>query len=206
MALATRTGLPSKAHPDGHAVPPVQEALRFHRPPAPWPRFGRLLHRLSHVRVLFYGLGLFFQARAMFFTTGSAWLDAFSSTLLMYGIAMSLEGLRDNGAMSNEKWHALLSKQKAAKWIIGFVFAGGLFSIAVGCSQFFLSASRDLAWGITTFGLGMISLGRQQYDLYAAVVSAAQLAAKTDTEPSRTPSVDRFLGSASASGSAPSES
>jgi heat shock protein HspQ len=52
----------------------------------------------------------------------------------------------------------------------------------------------------------MISLGRQQYDLYAAVVSEAQLAAKPDTEPSRTPSVDRFLGSASASGSAPSES
>ena len=107
----------------------------------------------------------------MFFTAGSELLDALSTTLLLYGIAMSLESLSDNDAISDKYRRALREKPSLFQFTIGLVFVGGLFAIAVGCSQFFLSASRDLAWAITTFGLGMMALGRQLYDQYVSALA-----------------------------------
>lgn len=149
-------------------------------------RFGRLLHWVSHLKFPFGALGIYFQARAMFFTQGPALIDALSSALLMYGIAMSFEGLRDGDDVSEKHRRALLEKPRLFQATIAVVFTGGLFSIAVGCSQFFLSKDRELAWAITTFGLGMIALGRQQYDQFVSVRSKAPAAADgraSDTPP-----------------------
>lgn len=142
------------------------------RPEATRPRLGRLLHAVSRVKVLFWALGIYFQARAMFFTDGRAMLDALSTTLLLYGIAMSFEGLRDEGTISEKHRRALLERPLLFQVTIGLVFVGGLFAIGVGCSQFFLGPNRDLAWAITTFGLGMMALGRQQYDQYVSALEA----------------------------------
>lgn len=141
--------------------------------PPPWLRLGRLLHTLGHLRIPFFALAVFFQFKTMFFSTGKPFLDNLNITLLMYGIAMSFEGLRDNGAISEKARREWLAHQKAWRWMIAAVFLGGLFSMAVGCSQFFLTDNRELGWGITTFGLGMIALGRQRYDQYTSVLSAA---------------------------------
>jgi len=139
------------------------------------PRLSRILHTVSHVKYLFWALGIFFQARAMFLTDGPAMVDALSTTLLLYGIAMSLEGLRDNSAISEKHRRALLDRPSLFLVTIGLVFLGGLFAVGVGCSQFFLSKNRDLAWAITTFGLGMVALGRQQYDQYLSAHEASAL-------------------------------
>jgi hypothetical protein len=45
--------------------------------------------------------------------------------------------------------------------------------MAIGCLQLFLIQEYDLGWGITTFGLGIIALGRQQYDQFIAVFAKA---------------------------------
>lgn len=139
------------------------------------PRLGRLLHGVSHVKYPFLAFGIYFQARAMFFTSGPALVDALSTTLLLYGIAMSFEGLRDNNAISEKHRRALLDRPSLFQFTIGLLFFGGLFAIGVGCSQFFLSRNRDLAWAITTFGLGMVALGRQQYDQYLSAHEASAL-------------------------------
>jgi len=57
--------------------------------------------------------------------------------------------------------------------VLALLFGGGLFAMGSGCLQFFLTQEYELGWGITTFGLGIIALGRQQYDQYMAVVSKA---------------------------------
>src|SRR5512145_2605291 len=68
---------------------------------------GRLLHRISHLKVAFYLLALFFQIRAMFFSNEMTFLKNLNSMLLMYGIAMSFESLRDNEALSEKdrQWY-----------------------------------------------------------------------------------------------------
>ena len=142
--------------------------------PPPWRRLGRLLHALGHLRVPFFALAIFYQFKAMFFSTGDPLFDNLNKSLLMYGIAMSFEGLRDNGAMSETARLQCLAHQKAWRWMIAAIFIGGLFSLAVGCSQFFLTDNRELGWAITTFGLGMIALGRQRYDQFTTVLAAAQ--------------------------------
>ena len=67
----------------------------------------------------------------------------------------------------NEKELAVV---RTENWLL---FGGGLMAMAIGCLQFFLTQAYDLGWGITTFGLGIIALGRQQYDQFIAVLSRA---------------------------------
>lgn len=107
----------------------------------------------------------------MFFSRGAAFTKNLNSMLLMYGIAMSFEGLRDNDALSEKERRRYLAKPKLWVWVLALLFGGGLMAMAIGCLQFFLTQEYDLGWGITTFGLGIISLGRQQYDQFVAVLS-----------------------------------
>jgi magnesium-transporting ATPase (P-type) len=138
------------------------------------------LHRISYLKIAFYLLGMFFQVQAMFFSREMIFLKNLNSMLLMYGIAMSFESLRDNDALSEGERRSYLTKSKLWAWFLALLFAGGLFAMAVGCLQFFLTRDYELGWGITTFGLGMIALGRQQYDQFTAVLSKAELAIPPD--------------------------
>ena len=151
------------------------------RLPSSWRRLGRLLHRISYLKFLFWALGFYFQFKTMFLSTGETFLDDLNKTLLMYGIAMSLEGLRDNGSISDKERRECRSRQKLWRWMVAGVFAGGLYSLAVGVSQFFLSSNRELGWAITAFGLGMICLGRQRYDRFTSILS------REPPPPARTP-------------------
>ena len=141
--------------------------------PIPWRRLGRYLHAVSHAKFIFWALGIFFQFKTMFLSPGRSFLDNLNMTLLMYGIAMSLEGLCDNAVIPEKGRRECLEHQKTWRWMIAGVFAGGLFSMAVGCAVFFLTDNRELGWAITTFGLGMICLGRQRYDQFTSILSAA---------------------------------
>ncbi len=135
---------------------------------------GSVLHRISYLKVAFYLLALFFQVQAMFFSQGAAFTKNLNSMLLMYGIAMSFEGLRNNDALSQKERHWYLANPKILVWVLAMLFVGGLFAMAVGFLEFFLTQEYDLGWGITTFGLGMVALGRQQYDQFMAVLSKAE--------------------------------
>jgi hypothetical protein len=134
---------------------------------------GRLLHRISHLKIAFYLLALFFQFQAMFLSRDTAYVKNINSMLLMYGIAMSFESLRDNDILSEKERRWYLTKPKQWVGIIALMFGGGLIAMVIGCLQFFLNQEYELGWGITTFGLGVIALGRQQYDQFVAVLSKA---------------------------------
>jgi hypothetical protein len=140
-----------------------------------------LLHRLSYLKIAFYLLGVFFQVQAMFFSQGATFPKRLNSMLLMYGIAMSFESLRDNDALSDGERRLYLTKPKLWAWILALMFVGGLLAMAVGCLQFLLTQNYELGWGITTFGLGMIALGRQQYDQLTTVFSKTRPAAPPDS-------------------------
>lgn len=150
-----------------HKILPV----RTKPPQLQW--LGRLLHRISHLKIAFYLFALFFQVQTMFFSRGSAFPKGLNSMLLMYGIAMSFESLRDNDVLSEKERRWYLDNPKVWVGVLALLFGGGLIAMAVGCLQFFLTQEYDLGWGITTFGLGIIALGRQQYDQFIAVLSKA---------------------------------
>ena len=137
-----------------------------------WNRLGKQLHAVSHLRYLFWILAIYFQFKTMFLSTGQILLDNLNKTLLMYGIVMSFEGLRDSKTISQKKREEYRSHQTAFRWTIAVIFAGGLFSIAVGCYLFFLAYNNDLGWAITVFGLGMLALARQQYDRLVSATTA----------------------------------
>jgi hypothetical protein len=134
---------------------------------------GRLLHRISHLKIAFYLLAIFFQFQTMFFSRGMAFTKNLNSMLLMYGIAMSFESLRDNDVLSEGERRWYLTKPKQWIGFLVLMFGGGLIAMVIGCLQFFLTQEYELGWGITTFGLGVIALGRQQYDQFVAVLSKA---------------------------------
>jgi len=134
---------------------------------------GRVLHRISYLKIAFYLLALFFQVQAMFFSREADFVKNLNSMLLMYGIAMSFESLRDNEVLTDGERRWYLTKPRAWVWVLALLFGGGLFAMGSGCLQFFLTQEYELGWGITTFGLGIIALGRQQYDQYMAVLSKA---------------------------------
>jgi len=141
------------------------------------PRFqwlGQWLHRISHIKIAFYLLALFFQVQAMFFSRGPAFLKNLNSMLLMYGIAMSFESLRDNDKVTDGERRWYLTRPNLWMGILFFMLGGGLIAMAIGFLQFFLNQEYELGWGITTFGLGVIALGRQQYDQFMAVLSKAE--------------------------------
>ncbi len=142
--------------------------------PGKWQWLGRLLQVLSYLKIPFFALGVYFQVKAMFFSTGPPFLDNLNRTLLMYGIAMSFDSLRDENSISEKGRSNYLAHRKMWQWIIAVVFIGGLYSIGVGCIQFFLVKNSELGWAITVFGLGMISLGRQRYNQFTSIFSAAR--------------------------------
>lgn len=143
--------------------------VRAKSPQLQW--MGRLLHRISHLKIAFYLLAIFFQFQAMFLSRGTAFTKNLNSMLLMYGIAMSFESLRDNDILSEGERRWYLTKPKLWIGVLALMFGGGLIAMVIGCLQFFLAQEYELGWGITTFGLGVIALGRQQYDQFMAVLS-----------------------------------
>jgi len=145
-----------------------------------WHQLGRYLHTISYLRILFFILALYFQFKTMFLSTGDIFIENVSKTLLMYGIAMSFESLRDTSTISMKKRGEYHTHRTLFRWTILFVFAGGIFSIVVGCFQFFFTDFHELGWAITVFGLGMLSLGRQQYDQLSSALASAYASDSSD--------------------------
>jgi hypothetical protein len=143
--------------------------VRTKPPQLQW--MGRLLHRISYLKIAFYLLAIFFQVQAMFLSSEMTFTKNLNSMLLMYGIAMSFESLRDNDILSEEERRWYLTKPNLWIGVIGLMFGGGLLAMVIGCLQFFLTQEYELGWGITTFGLGVIALGRQQYDQFMTALS-----------------------------------
>ena len=154
------------------AEPTIEKQIHRSRP-APILRLGNVLHRISHVKIVFYLLGMYFQARTMFFGDDAAFIANLNTMLLMYGIAMSFESFRDNEKISETERRWYLGKPALWFLVLAMLFGGGLLAMAVGFLVFMLRQNDELGWGITTFGLGIIALGRQQYDQYVQVLAGA---------------------------------
>jgi hypothetical protein len=131
---------------------------------AHWERFGRILHRLSYLKLGFYLLGFYYQLQAMVFGSRADFNHNLCSSLLIYGLAMLLEGLRDNELVSAAR-HAKPNPRFALRqWVI--IGAVVMFSFVVVQGLFFLYRIGDKFAGeaILTFGIGGLALLRLEYD------------------------------------------
>lgn len=136
-------------------------------------QFGHFLHKISHLKILFYALGLFFQAKTMLFSKEPAFFDNLNFTLLMYGIAMAFQSLCDFELLPQKQRLYILTKINMFQLLIAFLFVGGLFSILLGCMLLVFFEVKDLPWAMVTFGLGMVSIGRQQFDQMHFVLASS---------------------------------
>ena len=131
---------------------------------ARWERFGRILHRLSYLKIGFYLLGAYYQLQFMFLGSRRNFLHDVCSALFMYGLAMLLEGLRDNELAAQKKHGKPNAKLGYRQWVIAGAVV--MFSFAVLEGVFFLYYLGDKFVGeaILTFGIGGLALFRLEYD------------------------------------------
>lgn len=132
--------------------------------------FGKALHIISHIKIVFYAIALYFQIQAMLFSRNTAFIQNLNIMLLMYGIAMTFESFRDNEIVSETERIFYKNRPMIFFVILLVFFGGGIIALCIGIFEFTQSKEIDLGWGIITFGLGIIALGRQQYDQYIGVI------------------------------------
>jgi hypothetical protein len=155
---------------------------------APWERFGRILHRLSYLKLGFYLLGFCYQLQAMVFGSRASFGHNLCSCLLIYGLAMLMEGLRDNELVSAARHRRPNPRFALRQWVI--IGAVVMFSLVVVQGLFFLYRIGDKFVGeaILTFGIGGLALLRLESDClnYALVQrerQAVQSAVRIDDSP-----------------------
>lgn len=131
---------------------------------------GKTLHIISHLKIVFYAIALYFQIQAMLFSQKSTFIQNLNVMLLMYGLAMTFESFRDNELVSDTERNIYKNRPKIIFMILVMLFGGGIIALCIGIFEFTQSKETDLGWGIMTFGLGIIALGRQQYDQYISIL------------------------------------
>ncbi len=132
---------------------------------------GAILHALSFLKLAFYLLGMFFQAKAMLVRGSGSFADDMNAMLLMYGIAMSFEGLRDNTAVGENQRRSYVRHPKLWRGTILATLGGAIMAIGIGFLVLFLERDATLGSAIAVFGLGMMALARQQLDQFEYVLA-----------------------------------
>ncbi len=129
-----------------------------------WHRLGVALHYLSFLKLAFYALGLYYQLQAMIIGSREKFVHNLYSMLLMYGLAMLLEALRDNEEVARSRRGG--RPQWTAWWQRTIAVATGLFLFAVLLGAYFLFVAGDRLQGdaIVVFGVGGLALMRLEYD------------------------------------------
>lgn len=97
--------VPTAMDPESQDHPDHVQRLKPERGKATllWKRLGRHLHVLSHGRLVFWVLAFYFQFKTMFLSSDGTLINNLSTTLLMYGVAMSFESLRDSGRVAKKR-------------------------------------------------------------------------------------------------------
>jgi len=128
-----------------------------------WVRLGEVLHYLSYLKLAFYGAGVYYQLQSMFFGSREDFAHNLSSTMLMYGLAMLLEALRDNESVARKRGGAPRNVV-LMKGVIVCAVPLFLFATLVGIYMLFRVGDRYLGESIIAFGVGGLALMRLEYD------------------------------------------
>jgi hypothetical protein len=129
-----------------------------------WHRLGTILHGMSYLKLAFYAVGLYFQLQAMVFGSRAAFEHNFYSCLLMYGLAMLMEALRDNEKVARIRFEGKRSRIGKMQWVVAAF--SPVFALVVGQGLFMLYRMGDkfLGEAIIVFGIGGLALMRLEYD------------------------------------------
>jgi len=129
-----------------------------------WKRLGRVLHRLSYLKFVFYLLGIYYQLQSMVFGAHGEFLHNLCSSLFMYGLAMLLEGLRDNELVARKRNAKPNAKLEYRKWVITGAVLVFSFAVLEGLFCFYAIRERFVGEAIVTFGIGGLAFFRLEYD------------------------------------------
>jgi len=154
-----------------------------------WTRFGAMLHRMSYLKIGFYLLGFYYEFHVFFGKRGN-FVHNLCSMLFMFGLAMLVEGLRDNELVAEKKYKKQNAKLDRHQRIIALSVFG--FSLVVLLGLFFLYYVGDKFQGeaILTFGIGGLAFFRLEYDCLSYALSRRE-------KPVAVPSVPVEVGSRS---------
>jgi hypothetical protein len=146
-----------------------------------WEHLGKTLHRLSYLKVGFYLLGLYYQFH-VFFGSRADFVHNQCSSLLMYGLGMLLEALRDN-ELTAEHFVKKNTDLGRLQWVVAI--AAGAFLLAVLQGLVFLYYLHDKFQGeaIVTFGIGGLAVMRLQYDCLNHALSLRERAETASSIP-----------------------
>lgn len=133
-------------------------------------RIGRILHILSFAKFGFYLAGTGYMVRTFTADDPAVFADRLSFTLLLYGFAMSLEGLRNNTAVP-EKLRASYRK-RARRWATYLLVSIFMFAWVPLFGLYMLFYIKDVQQGVAiiAFGIGGLCLMRQEYERFHLVL------------------------------------
>ena len=138
-----------------------------------WKRIRRLFHMLSFAEYGFYLAGAYYMVRAFITYNPETFPDNVSFTLLLYGFAMSLGGLRDNSFLSEKTRMKLLKDpEKRATYLLVSIFAFAWVPL-FGLFMLFVVKDEQQGVAIIAFGIGGLSLMRQEYERFQTVLAEA---------------------------------
>ena len=137
-----------------------------------WKRIGRIFHLISLAKFAFYITGTYYMIRSFVTYHPDTFPENVSFTLLLYGFAMTLEGLRDNGVVPEKQRESF--RKRAGAW--GTYLLVAIFGFAwvplFGLYMMFYIKDVQQGVAIIAFGIGGLSLMRQEYERFHTIVNS----------------------------------
>jgi hypothetical protein len=156
MASAVRSG-----GLGGDQVPEERICIMMNQ--ASWTRFGKVLHRASYLKIGFYLLGFYYQFMT-YFGPHREFVHNLCSSLFMFGLAMLMEGLRDNERNAEQRYGKPGARLDRHQQRIIAGSAGFAFAILLGLFMLFYARDQFQGEAILTFGIGGLAFFRLEYD------------------------------------------
>jgi len=136
-----------------------------------WNRIGRIFHLVSYAKLGFYLAGTYYMVRGFITYNPETFPENVSFTLLLYGFAMTLEGLRDNSVLPETTRLRFLKKPGHwATYLLVSIFAFAWVPL-FGLFMLFYVKDEQQGVAIIAFGIGGLSLMRQEYERFHAIVT-----------------------------------
>ena len=137
-------------------------------------RIGRIFHLISLAKFAFYLTGTYYMVRTFVTYHPDTFPENVSFTLLLYGFAMTLEGLRDNGAVPEKQRESY--QKRAGAWATYLLISIFGFAWVPLFGLYMMFVIKDVQQGVAiiAFGIGGLSLMRQEYERFHAIVTTSQ--------------------------------
>ncbi len=140
------------------------------QPHSSWHALNKVLHGLSWLKLVFYAAGLYYQYRTMTHMRGRSFKEDLCFTLMMYGFSLAFEGLRDNTAVTPKAADFFRAHASWIRWAIFFLIVFCTLVCLLGLVALLVFKDTLQGVAIATFGLGMLTLLRLEYDRLNHVV------------------------------------